>query len=269
MTAGEAGPLEGRRILLTRRPEQSSSLARRLEESGARVVTAPAIEVLPPEDSRPLDDALGALERYDWLVFTSANAVRAVRERLGQLGLPLVVGGRGPRVATVGPSTSEAVRASFPGAVVAVEPTTDYRAEGLAGALLPRLSRGDRCLLPISNRARDVLSEALTHAGARPDVVVAYRTTAPPGLAERLAEILGGGLDIAVFASPSAVENLAGAAGGTVRGLPAAVIGPVTEAAARSAGLDVRVVAEPSTVEGLVAGLCRYFEARGKVGGES
>jgi uroporphyrinogen-III synthase len=96
--------------------------------------------------------------------------------------------------------------------------------------------------------------------------VVAYRTVAAPGAAEALAAALADGFDLALFASPSAVENVAALLGERARDLPSAVIGPVTEQAARAAGLDVRVVAEPSTAAGLVAGLARLYAAAGAAG---
>ncbi|MFI5006451.1 MAG: uroporphyrinogen-III synthase, partial [Solirubrobacterales bacterium] len=78
-----AGPLAGRRIVVTRRLSQASALVRALRDRGAAVLEVPAIEVVPPEDVRPLDAALSRRESYDWIAFTSANAVHAVRDRLG------------------------------------------------------------------------------------------------------------------------------------------------------------------------------------------
>jgi uroporphyrinogen III methyltransferase/synthase len=119
-------------------------------------------------------------------------------------------------------------------------------------------------LVPLSERARDVLVAGLRARGARVEAPVAYRTVAPPGLAERYAELARAGFDLLVFASPSAVGNLAAAVGEpTLRGRAAAVIGPVTEEAAHKAGLDVRVRAEPSTASGLVAALARRYGRAG------
>jgi uroporphyrinogen-III synthase len=84
------------------------------------------------------------------------------------------------------------------------------------------------------------------------DVVAAYTAIEPPGLEAAVARCLDEGFDLALFASPSAVEAFARAAGERASGLPVAVIGPTTEAAARARGLDVRGVASPSTVEALV-----------------
>lgn len=249
--------LAGRRILVTRRPEQSALLVARLSALGASVAELPTIEVRPPEDTGPLDRALGALHRHDWIVFTSPNAVRAVAERQTALDLPR--GARGAALASVGAATTEALGELFPGAEVALQPASDFRAEALAEVFLARGVRGQRFLLPVSDQARDLLARALRDAGATVETVVAYRTVAPPDLAGQFKGILLKGLDLATFASPSAVQNLAEAAGPALHGLPSAVIGPVTAEAARRAGLDVRIVANPSTVAGLVEAIARHF----------
>lgn len=211
----------------------------------------PAIEVVPPQDPAPLDGALRALAGFDWIVFTSANAVRAVRERI-QAPLP-----GGVRIASVGTATTDAIHRSFPGVEVSLEPSEEFRAEGLLEAFAGVDLAGRGVLLPLSDRARDVLAAGLTERGARVTTVVAYRTVTPSGLAARLRQELERGLDLLSFASPSAVEGFVSAAGGV--GVPAAVIGPVTEAAARDAGLSVVVVARPATAEGLVAAIESYF----------
>jgi uroporphyrinogen-III synthase len=262
MTApASSGPLAGRRIVVTRRPEQGETLVTRLAELGAEVIELATIEIAPPPDPGPLDAGLRQLHRYDWLVFTSANAVRAVADRMAGLGLDATGVGRGTAVASVGPATTAAIRARFPGGEV-VQPNADFRAEGLAEALVSRGVRGQRFLVPLSDRARSVLKDALESAGGVVHAVVAYATVTPPGLSGRVGSLAREGFDLLTFASPSAVENLASAAGDRVRGLPAAVIGPVTEAAARTAGLDVRAVAEPSTAAGLVDAVVRLLSTR-------
>jgi uroporphyrinogen III methyltransferase/synthase len=257
--AGRVGPLAGRRILVTRRPEQSAELREGLAALGALVTELPAIEIAPPEDVTPLDQALLSLHRYDWVVFTSANAVNAVAERMNALGLQEGRLSGGTSVASVGSSTTEAIRDRFPATEVALHPSGGFRAEGLIEAFRARGIRGQRFLLPVSDRARDALARALVAEGGDVEAVIAYRTMAPEGLRDRLREVLSAGVDLATFASPSAVENLAVAAGAAARGLPAAVIGPVTEAAARAAGLDVQVTADPSTAAGLLDAILRHF----------
>jgi uroporphyrinogen III methyltransferase/synthase len=252
------GLLAGRRIVVTRRPDQSSALVRALRDRGAEVLEVPAIEVVPPEDTQPLDAALSSRGRYDWIAFTSANAVLAVRDRLGALGLPSLTAS-GPRIASLGPSTTAAVRAAFPDGAVALEPAAAFRAAGLVEAFAGVGGAGARVLVPASSRARDELPLGLRKLGFEVEVVEAYRTVEPPQLAESVSRCLEQGFDAVAFASPSAVEGFAGAAGSRARGLAAAVIGPSTEAVARAAGFDVRAVAHPSTAEGLVEALERLW----------
>jgi uroporphyrinogen III methyltransferase/synthase len=254
-------PLRGLRILLTRRPEQSAALADRLTAAGAVVVQAPLIEVAPPEDTGPLDRALRALGEFDWLVLTSGNAARALRTRLEALALDPVLPA-GLRVATVGPATSSAARALLGASRIDAEPATDFRAESLLAVLAAHDLAKRRVLIPLSDRARDVIRAGLEDRGARVEAVVAYRTVLPAEARDRLEECLRQGVDMIAFASPSAVEGFTAAMGGA-GGVPAAVIGPVTAAAARQAGLDVRVVASPATTEGLLAALALYFARSG------
>ena len=247
-TGAAAGALRGRRVLVTRHwPELMTGLA----SLGAIASEVPLIELRPPSDPRPLDAALGDLGRYDWMVFTSANAVEAVSTRMAALAVALPAG---VSLASVGPATTEAVRAAWPGTRVEIEPAADFRGAGLVSALAPAVRKGQRVLLPVSDRAAETVSRGLTARGALVDRVVAYRTVSADG-GQALAQMLRDGVDAAVLASPSAVEAFAAFAGEEGRAVPAAVIGPTTAEAARTAGLTVLAIAEPSTAEGMLAAL--------------
>ena len=254
-------PLAGKRILVTRRGEQAGSLTSQLVDLGATVVELPLIEVRPPQDPAPLQGALRDLGSYAWIVLTSANAVDAVAEGLETLGLAVHLP---PKllVASVGSSTSEAFARAFPEATVAVEPAEEFRAEGLLRELEACPIRGKRILMPLSDRAADTLARGLADRGAQIDRVTAYRTVSPEDLPARLRAVLQnedeGGIDLVTLASPSAVEHFTAALAG--RGSPpVAVIGPVTDRAARAAGLTVAAVAAPSTAQGLVDAIRRVF----------
>jgi uroporphyrinogen-III synthase len=250
------GELTGRRILVTRRPEQSATLTAALTALGAQVVEVPLLELAPPEDPEPLARALAGLDRYEWIVLTSANAVEALADALARAGRSLP---GTTRLASVGPSTSRRAREAL-GREIAVEPPSDFRAEGLLRALEGLEMAGRSVLQPVSDRARDVLAEGLRARGAQVDVVVAYRTATPAGAGEALLKALQAGTDLVALASPSAVEGLVAALGPRSADVSVALIGPVTEHAARAAGLDVRVVASPATAEGLVESIRRHFQ---------
>jgi uroporphyrinogen-III synthase len=241
-------PLSGRVVVITRRSDQGQELRDLLLTRGARVLELPGIDVCPPTDRAPLDAALRELRSFDWVVFTSANAVRAVAERLASLGLPGDFAAPPPAVAVVGPASARALRKAFPQAPAALAPESESRAAGLLEAFRRQGVAGRRFLLPSSSRARVELADGLSTSGATVVVVEAYQTASPPDLPRRLEDCLAAGPDLFIFASPSAVENLSAVAGGGLRGRPAVVIGPTTAEVARAAGLDVRAVAtEPST----------------------
>lgn len=256
------GSLDGRRVVVTRRTGQASSLVDGLRARGATVIEVPAIEIVPPPDLAPLDAAVQALESYDWIALTSPNAVTALLSRLTVLGLFPRLGSGRTRIASVGPATSAALGASFPEDRVALEPAGEFRAAGLLAAFSERSLRGKRVLLPASTLARDELARGLGEMGAVVEVVAAYATVEPPGLESAVRGCIEQGFDLVLFASPSAVEAFAHAAGAGARGLPAAVIGPTTEAAARAAGFDVCGVARPATVEALLAAAERVLAPR-------
>jgi uroporphyrinogen-III synthase len=255
-----AGPLAGRRIVVTRAAQQSGGLRERLEQRGAEVLLLPTIEIVPPESYAPLDDALGQAGDFDWLVVTSANAVRVMDERLTALGL----GARSLahlRCAAVGPSTADALRSM--GLAVDVVPER-YVGEALAEALADRV-RGQRVLLVRAAAARDVVPEALAAAGARVTTVDAYRTVVPADAAGRARAIFGAESlpDAVVFTSGSTVTHLLDVLRDAGLAFPREVacvsIGPVTSAALREAGLPVVSEAETASLDGLVDACVRFF----------
>ncbi|HKO03595.1 MAG TPA: uroporphyrinogen-III synthase [Candidatus Acidoferrales bacterium] len=256
-----SGALAGKRIAVTRAPEQAAELARLLTEHGAEVLLCPLVAFERPTDSAPLDAALERLGEFDWLLFTSQNAVRFFEERRRELGIPLHWGR--PRVAVVGPATAKAAREMGYGVgFVAQEATGRALAEGLAASV-----KGSSVLMPRSDHARYDLPEILATAGARVTDVVAYRTVAPvPDAGQALERIRAGDVDVVALASPSAFERLA-----EELGMPAlveltarvalAAIGPVTAAAIRQAGLPVAVVPAKPDATSLVEALAAHFAA--------
>jgi uroporphyrinogen-III synthase len=248
-----AGPLAGRRIVVTRAAQQSGGLRERLEQQGAEVLLLPTIEIVPPESYAPLDDALRQARDFDWLVVTSANAVRVLDERLTALGL----GARSlahMRCAAVGPSTADALRAMGLAADVVPE---RYVGEALADALADRV-RGLRVLLVRAAVARDAVPVALRAAGAEVAIVDAYRTVVPADAVARARAVFRDEPlpDAVVFSSGSTVWHLLDVLREGGLAFPPQVacvsIGPVTSAALRDAGLTVAVEAETASLDALV-----------------
>ena len=169
------------RVLVTRSPRQSSELATQLSALGLEPVLVPAIELAPPSSFDALDAALAQLSSYDWLIFTSANAVEAFHRRLESAGTARRSRGA-VRIAAIGPATARALESV--GLAAEVIPPQAV-AESLTEALLPHARQADgsatRFLLVRAEDARDVLPDALRAAGAEVTIAPAYRTVVPPG----------------------------------------------------------------------------------------
>ena len=168
----ESRPLFGCRVLVTRPPHQAEGMVRKLEELGAVVSRLSAIVIREPADFSPLDRALEELRagEWDWLVFTSANGVRALLRRLETHGRDLRDLGR-VRIASIGPKTAEALREFHLRADVV--PAATYSSEGLTAALAPHVV-GLRVLLARANRGRDLVRAELAKVAARVEQVTVY-----------------------------------------------------------------------------------------------
>jgi uroporphyrinogen III methyltransferase/synthase len=250
--------LEGKRIVVTRAEEQAQELCRELESAGARVVRCPAIRVAAPESYGDLDRALGRLEQYRWLAFTSTNGVRAVLARMAELDIePAALDPS--RVAAVGSGTAGALRSRGiqPVFVSGVE-----RSAALARTLEP--VRGERILLARADIADPGVAGILRERGAeRVDDIVAYRTLLLAPSPEALGE-LRRGVDGITFTSPSTVRGFLRIdqdRRALLSGVRVASLGPATTAVARSEGLEVDVEAVEKSMKGLVEALARAFGA--------
>jgi uroporphyrinogen III methyltransferase / synthase len=254
--------LAGRRIVITRASEQAPELAARLEAEGAVVTVLSAIQFAPPADYGPLDAALAALETYDWVLFTSANGVRAFAQRLWEVGRDWRALHRA-RVGAIGPATARElerwhVRPDFM--------PSQYVAEGILAEI--GNVAGQRILLPRTDIARQTLAAQLRLRGAEVNEVVAYRTVAqaPDPEAVRRA-LVDERPDAITFTSGSTVRGFVeslmqsglGEPADMLRGVTVACIGPITAEAARSYGLDPTVSAEEYTMQGLTDALVRHL----------
>jgi uroporphyrinogen-III synthase len=255
--------LSGKRVVVTRARAQSGSLIEKLEAVGAAVALLPAIEIVPPASYAPLDAALAQLHAYDWLVVTSANAVRVLGERMRLLGM-VAQGLAHLKCAAVGPATQAALEELGLRVMVAPE---RYVAEELMQALHGRVG-GRRVLLVRASVARDVVPAALRAEGARVEIIEAYRTVMPEraGAATRALFTAGSVPDAVTFMSSSAVANfcrlLEQAAVARPPQLKAISIGPVTTATLREHGWTPAAEAAAATEDGLVEACVRLLAAR-------
>ena len=248
------GALDGRTVVVTRPAGEAGTLSGALRAEGAEVLEAPSIEILPAEDTDPLDEAVSDLCEggFAWVVFSSPRAVDAVSERMDALGYRR---GMAAMIAAVGPATAAAlVEAGVHVHMVADPFTTDALAEQFP------TGRG-RVLLPRADIAPPGLEVRLAEKGWTPVRVVAYRTGMSGSLPEDVARALAEGrVDAVAFTSASTVRGFARLT--DERGMAAVCIGPVTARAAREEGFRVDAVAEPHTTEGLAAAVIDLLRAR-------
>ncbi|MEU6787934.1 bifunctional uroporphyrinogen-III C-methyltransferase/uroporphyrinogen-III synthase [Nonomuraea angiospora] len=257
----ETKPLFGWRVLVPRTKEQSRSLSEQLVAYGAVPEEVPTISVEPPRTPQQMDRAIKGLVtgRYEWVAFTSANAVKAVREKFEEYGLDARAFA-GLKVAAVGDATAQAL-VEF-GVKPDLLPSGEQSSEGLVAEWPPYDSMLDpinRVLLPRADISTDTLVAGLTELGWECDDVTAYRTVraAPPPAPIREA-IKGGGFDAVLFTSSSTVRNLVGIAGKPHNVTVIAVIGPQTAKTAEEFGLRVDVMADKPSASALAAAVAEY-----------
>ena len=255
--ANHTTPLAGKRVLVTRAAHQASALGDALAARGFTVVAIPTIALEPPSDNyAALHKALLHLDDFDWLLFTSANAVEvfaAQREELAIEDIPC-------RIASIGAATSRALIAAD--LRVDLQPSTAI-AEELARALLPH-AKGSRMLLIRAESARDVLPRAMQQAGAELTIAPAYRTVVPRESVEALQRELPQ-LDAITFTSSSSVRNLLELCDGAGITLPPdialASIGPITSQTLREHGYGPSIESPAADMEVLANTLAKYLAA--------
>ncbi|MEW2296983.1 bifunctional uroporphyrinogen-III C-methyltransferase/uroporphyrinogen-III synthase [Streptomyces sp. NPDC006743] len=249
----ESKPLFGWKVLVPRTKEQAVSLSDRLRSYGAVPHEVPTIAVEPPRTPQQMERAVKGLVtgRYEWIAFTSVNAVKAVREKFEEYGLDARAFA-GIKVAAVGEQTAKALIA------FGVKPDLVPSGEQSAAGLLedwppydPVFDPIDRVFLPRADIATETLVAGLIELGWEVDDVTAYRTVrASPPPAETREAIKGGGFDAVLFTSSSTVRNLVGIAGKPHNVTVIACIGPATAKTAEEHGLRVDVMApEPSVLK--------------------
>ncbi|MBI4499018.1 MAG: uroporphyrinogen-III C-methyltransferase [Chloroflexi bacterium] len=251
-------PLWGKRVLITRSRDQAGRLAHLLAEQGADPIEVPAIAIAPPDDPGPLDDALGRIREYTWVVFTSVNGVAGVFARLEAQGRDARALA-GVRVCAIGPATAASLRERgirpdfVPDAFLTREVAKGLADLGVAGK---------RVLLPRTDIVGEDLAGALYEAGAAVDQVVAYRTLPAQEIDPEVREQLrAGAIDLVTFTSSSTVRNLVSLLGddrAVLERCTIASIGPITTRTAHELGLRVEIEAQEHTVPGLMRAILEH-----------
>jgi uroporphyrinogen III methyltransferase/synthase len=257
----ESRALYGWKVLVPRTKDQAGVMSEKLRSHGAIPVEVPTISVEPPRSPAQMERSVKGLVdgRYQWVVFTSTNAVRAVWEKFAEFGLDARAFS-GVKIACVGEATAEKVR-SF-GIFPELVPSGEQSSEGLLADFPPHddiLDPVNRVLLPRADIATETLAAGLRDRGWEIDDVTAYRTVrAAPPPAETREMIKSGGFDAVCFTSSSTVRNLVGIAGKPHTRTLVSVIGPKTAETAHEFGLRVDVQPSEAQIPALVDALAEH-----------
>mgnify|MGYP001292079121 CR=1 FL=1 len=264
----DSKPLFGRRVLVTRPREQAAEMVALLESLGAEAIEAPMIRIVPPESFDALDAACAAIGRFDWVVFSSANAVEAFMQRLMASSRDVRALGH-IRLCAVGPATTE--RLARYGLKVDLIPA-EYRADAIAHAISESGDvKGLEVLLPRADIGREIIGDELRRQGAKVTEVVAYRTAVVEpgreGEPDVYRMLLDRQLDVVTFASASSVRSFVRALGpdqaaDLLRTTVVGSIGPVTAEAATQYGIRTTIMPTQYTVPALVDAIVHHFEER-------
>ncbi|MBW1916886.1 MAG: uroporphyrinogen-III C-methyltransferase [Deltaproteobacteria bacterium] len=258
----ETRPLWGKRIVVTRSRDQASAFVKLLAEQGATCLEVPTIQIQPPDSYADLDQALRQLSRYDWLILTSTNGVKAFMVRLFQSGQDVRALGS-LKIAAIGAATAQALREY--GLIADCVPT-DYRAEGLVESLTPQIRPGSMIVLPRAQVARELLPQELEKRGVLVHVVPAYKTVPAPGLPPE-AEVLfqQSQVDVLTFTSSSTVTHFAALVGEArfpelAADTIIAAIGPITAQTLERYGLHAQIQPQNYTIPDLTRAIVAYFQ---------
>ena len=250
-------PLWGKRIVVTRARAQASALAEGISELGGQAIEFPSILIKPEEDLRPLYRAFQSLDKYEWIIFTSVNAVDIFFNELISQNMD-IRDLKGIKICAIGPATEK--RMIDRGLRVDSIPD-EYRAEGIIEELKPRIVPGQWVLLPRARGAREILPDSLHKLGAHVNEVYLYEAiTASKVSRESLDRIMNGTVDYLTFTSSSTVTNFVKIVGeenvARITGqIKVACIGPITADTAKKMGFTVHITAEEYTISGLLQAL--------------
>lgn len=258
-------PLFGKTILATRSRAQASELSGQLEALGANVVQFPTIEVVPLDDYSELDSEIKNISVYDWVIFTSANAIEHFRSRLNHLGLDFRSLHK-CKLCAIGPKTAEALESVG----IRADCAPEAGAQDPFSVIIDNIGEvnGKRILIPRAKVAREELAERLAEKGAMVKVAFAYQTIKASSKLDEIENLLANGLvDMLTFTSSSTVKNFIEVFEGKdrakllklLKSTAVAVIGPITAQTAQQNGIRVDVVASKYTIPDLITSIVDFY----------
>ncbi len=254
-------PMSGRKIIVTRAADQASEFSNMLKDLGATVLECPTIKLVEPDSWVELDTAIDDLKNFDWIVFTSVNAVRFFFERLTIRGFDCRVLAKS-KICTVGPKTAEAIR------LHGIRPDmipSDYKAEGVIAEFSALDVTGKHILFPRADKARDIITTELQKMGAHVHAPITYQNIIPDRLCpEALLALEKRSIDCIAFTSSSTVINLSHMLGvdlltDMLKGVAVASIGPITTKTCRDIGLKVNIQPQEYLLSALTKSIEQHF----------
>jgi uroporphyrinogen III methyltransferase/synthase len=257
-------PLFGKRVLVTRAAHQANELSRLILERGAIPIEMPVITLSPPHTLNELNRAIINLKSYDWIIFTSVNAVEIFWKRLSAMNMDARQVAS-IRVGAIGPATAKALEEK------GIRPDylpKRFTSQGFLAGLSKQTISGCSVILPRADIAGDELTNGLARLGAKVHQVTAYRTsTSTKGTSRGKEMLLKGNIDIITFTSASTVNSLLAILGSkweVLKSARLACIGPNTAAALGQKRLKASIVAKEHTMPGLISAIEEYYQKRGK-----
>ena len=260
----ESKPLFGKRVVVTRSRGQASAFAEMLIDRGATTIEFPTIDVIPPSTWDELDHAIDAIESYQWVIFTSANAVRFFFERLRGRGRDIRLL-KGVKICAVGSKTAESVEQH--GLRADLIPA-EFKAEGVLEALGGTNVKGQKFLIPRAKKAREIIPDRLRELGAEVTVATAYENVKPTSDADRVRKLFQEKKIAAVtFTSSSTVHNFIEIIGqkeykSLLDGVVVACIGPVTAKTAEEYGMRTDIMPNEYTIPAFVDAMVDFFKKK-------
>jgi len=244
-------PLFGKRVIVTRARSQASRLVAQLEDLGAEVLEFPTIEIVPVEDPRPLDEALKNIDKYDWLMFTSSNAVHGLAARMDALGIDSRSLAH-LKFGVNGPSTARAL------GEIGIKPDAipnEYLASAMIDLLNEREITPRNVLFPRSSIGRETLANGLRDMGANVDEIVAYSTQSPANTGEHIRAAYEQGVDYTTFTSSSTARNMVELLGGSpdlINTSRTVMIGPITADTVKELDINIDVMSPEQSIAGII-----------------